>query len=1175
MIKLFRVVTGFLLLASVAQRGWAVTNLPNWVGSTATHNWQPRLGGVYWLDSRAVVKQAAPYLAQDSRPVLVDIKSDGVGFGYRFDLNTWDSQSSIHSYYPWDGTDSGTPASPEDAMQIFGATSNAEFILNIPIPLHLTNSPSSNWGYDGYGYTWQTPEFYAAMVQYLFGTAGPQSEWQNLPTTMDFFSTSSSFNWADLRARRGHVDPYPVVAVIIGEEPYNLEGTPTGALYGPQAEKFRVAIRNRGYTGSLGLHVHDMGIVDDPSGGWFYPTMANVTASDFSYIDLEHYYQFSSVPEDFKRTFPVTVNPNGFQGWWISQSQWKSDYTKYLWIVQDTRNAIRDDNTIPGLGDSSRWKLGFSEHGIQVTSAFTYNDMFSAMQWANWLAESMRQNISWDSGWTLLAEGFSHGQIQVRDGYVTRTPMFFVYQMAQEFYGYDYLTNSYVSPMGATVDNQGNSVQFPWTTVRTFRDPATGNIHLWVVNQSTNSTATITGFENWNVIGWKQLSGASYAANNPLGVPGPEPIQPVSVTLPALGQSLVISPISVNHIILSGSGTTNVTDTTPPLVFMTSPDVGATASGSITLSAIASDNIGIAGVQFKWDGANLGSEIAYSPYSIEFDSTTVANGAHTLTAVARDAAGNQTTAAPVTVLVSNLVSSLGLPLVSVAATVSTAVIGTTNYGAFTFTRTGDNTVPLTVNYSLGGTAVKWDDYRRPVEGDMPESITIPAGASSYTMNIAAIGNENNVSPETASLTLSTAPTYTVGSPNTATITIVSNVVATPPTVSLTSPAPGAAVSGSITVSASASASSGIAGVQFQLDGSNLGTEDTTSPYSITLDTTTIANGLHSLTAIVRDMTGILVASTVVSVTVNNLLSLPAVSVAATVSTAVIGTTNYGALTFTRTGDTASALTVNYTLGGTAIKWDDYRRPVEGDMPVSIVIPAGASSYTMNIAAMGNEYNVNPETAVLTLSADASYTVGASSSATMTIVSNLAVSLPTVAVTATDANASRVGLDPGAFTFTRSGNTGSALTVNYSLAGTAGNGTDYNSLGTTLTIPAGAASATVTVAPKSSASLVGSETVVVALSTNATYTAGPVATATVTIAGNAVPSSIGNASGHNINVIWNSVVGKVYRVAYKNNLSDTTWTDLSGPITATSTTTSYTDTTASKNAQRYYVVYVTN
>ena len=146
--KVIRAVTGILLLASAAQSGWAVI-LPSWVGSTATHNWQPKLGGVYWLDSLAVVKLAAPALTQYSQPVLVDIKTDATGFGYRFDLNSWDPQSAIHSYYSWNGTDDGTPASPEDAMQIFGATGKAQFILNIPIPLNLTGTPTGNWGYDG------------------------------------------------------------------------------------------------------------------------------------------------------------------------------------------------------------------------------------------------------------------------------------------------------------------------------------------------------------------------------------------------------------------------------------------------------------------------------------------------------------------------------------------------------------------------------------------------------------------------------------------------------------------------------------------------------------------------------------------------------------------------------------------------------------------------------------------------------------------------------------------------------------------------------------------------------------------------------------------------------------------------------------------------------------------
>jgi len=760
--------------------GVTTAALPSWVGA-ATHNWKPRLGGVYWIGSRAVVKEAAPYLKQSARPVLVDIKADATGFGYRFDLNQWDPQTGIHGDYSWDGSDTGTPASPEDVFQFFGATSNAEFVLNIPIPRYLTSTPSSNWGYDGFGYNWQTPEFYGAMAQYLFGVAGPQSEWQNLGVDLDFFSQPANFNWADLRARRGHVNPYPVVAIMIGEEPYNLEGFPDGASYGPQAERFRVAIRNRGVNAPLGLHVRDMGIVDDPSPQkWFWPVMTNVTASDFGYIDLEHYYQFSTVAEDFKRTFPVSVNPNGFQGWWMPHSTWKTDFTRFLWIVQDTRNALKDFGG-PSVGDPNRWQLGFSEHGIQITSQFIYNDMFSALHWASWLAESMRQNILWDSGWTLLGEGYSTAQLQVRNGIVTRAPMFFVYQMAQEMYGLDHLANSYVSATGSTTDNLGNVVQFPWTIVRTLRDPASGNVHLFIANQSSNSSSTITGFENWRVLAWKQLSGAAYASSNPLGVAGPEPIQTQMVTPPKTGSPLVVPPISVNHITLSPSG--NPVDTTPPVVSMTAPASGAVVSGSVVVSANASDNVGVTGLQFKWDGVNLGNPFTASPFSGMLDTKTAANGMHALTADAWDAAGNHTFASLVIIKVANTSAPpVILPSVSVVASVATAVIGTTNYGALVFTRSGSTSAPLTLNYSLGGTAVKWDDYRRPVVGDMPVSIVIPAGANSCTMNLMAVGNENKVSPETVTLTLSSAPGYALTTASSATITIVSNLVGALPAV---------------------------------------------------------------------------------------------------------------------------------------------------------------------------------------------------------------------------------------------------------------------------------------------------------------------------------------------------------------------------------------------------------
>ena len=75
--------------------------------------------------------------------------------------------------------------------------------------------------------------------------------------------------------------------------------------------------------------------------------------------------------------------------------------------------------------------------------------------------------------------------------------------------------------------------------------------------------------------------------------------------------------------------------------------------------------------------------------------------------------------------------------------------------------------------------------------------------------------------------------------------------------------------------------------------------------------------------------------------------------------------------------------------------------------------------------------------------------------------------------------------------------------------------------------------------------------------------------------NSVPSSISRVSGGNMQLKWPNVVGKIYRVAYKNDLTDATWTDLSGDITASGTPCSWTDSTAASANKRFYVVYVTN
>src|SRR3989449_5746420 len=116
--------------------------------------------------------------------------------------------------------------------------------------------------------------------------------------------------------------------------------------------------------------------------------------------------------------------------------------------------------------------------------------------------------------------------------------------------------------------------------------------------------------------------------------------------------------VTAYNLSLGESGFSNevskaIADVTSPTVSLTAPVTGVTASGTVMVSAGATDNVGIVGVQFKLDGVNLGAEDTTNSYSISWNSTLAANGTHTLTAVARDAAGNTATSAVVSVTVDN------------------------------------------------------------------------------------------------------------------------------------------------------------------------------------------------------------------------------------------------------------------------------------------------------------------------------------------------------------------------------------------------------------------------------------------------------------------------------------------------------------------------------------------
>ncbi len=118
------------------------------------------------------------------------------------------------------------------------------------------------------------------------------------------------------------------------------------------------------------------------------------------------------------------------------------------------------------------------------------------------------------------------------------------------------------------------------------------------------------------------------------------------------GNRAVAGPITVT---VNNSGTQPPDeDTTQPSISLNAPGAGATLSGSgVWLRAAASDNVRVAGVQFRINGVNAGTEIWVPPYELQWDTTKSPNGPHQITAVARDNAGNRTVASPITVTVSN------------------------------------------------------------------------------------------------------------------------------------------------------------------------------------------------------------------------------------------------------------------------------------------------------------------------------------------------------------------------------------------------------------------------------------------------------------------------------------------------------------------------------------------
>jgi hypothetical protein len=169
----------------------------------------------------------------------------------------------------------------------------------------------------------------------------------------------------------------------------------------------------------------------------------------------------------------------------------------------------------------------------------------------------------------------------------------------------------------------------------------------------------------------------------------------------------------------------------------------------------------------------------------------------------------------------------------------------------------------------------------------------------------------------------------------------SNVDTTVPIVSITSPANSSNVLGTITVIATASDNTGVSGVQFKVNNSNLGMEDTVSPYSYSLDTTTLLNGTQTIYAVARDSAGNRATSTI-SVNVNNQsqsIPTPTADIQLNGSnssqTVTVGTSL--TLTWTSTNSTSCLVTPgNFT----------------GTSGTQTVTPESSTTYTLNCSGNG-------------------------------------------------------------------------------------------------------------------------------------------------------------------------------------------------------------------------------
>ena len=415
---------------------------------------------------------------------------------------------------------------------------------------------------------------------------------------------------------------------------------------------------------------------------------------------------------------------------------------------------------------------------------------------------------------------------------------------------------------------------------------------------------------------------------------------------------------------------------------------------------------------------------------------------------------------------------------------------------YTFSRSTATSEALTVGFSVSGSAINGTDTSA-----IGTSITFAANASTATLVVNPLVDQLDESDETVEISLSNGSGYTVGTTTPVVGTIVNDsrpivsLELAPAALSESAGTPlswtfrrsgplDAELSVGVSVSGSATAGSDYAAVGPSV--TFLAGSDTASLAITPIDDAiaeadeTIAISLNSSADYGR-----LTTTPVVGTILND--DLPELTLS--LSTAVVNENGGVPLvyTFSRSGPTGSALTLNYSVAGTATLGGDYSGISSTGTLKTASFAAGSATTTVTVTPIGDTTVEADETVALTLEAGSGYTVGSATPVVGTIRND---DLPAISLSLSPTSVSENGTTNLVFTFTRSATTSDPLMVNFTVGGTATDGSDYTGVpsGTprSVTIAGGSASAQVVVDPTDDTSVEGSETVVFTLAAGSGY-----------------------------------------------------------------------------------------